>query len=189
MKILLLLTFVPSDSLPPLEVLYASIDSFYAVKTQAELAEYQISKKGEWLKYVPTVGLTYTLDGKPRPAISFSSSVIYRAKKDRQLIVGKRRRIVADNRLAAELDKASVRTLYLEYDQALQEWEMKEEIFRIDRQLLEIDRNRYERLEMAPSTFLQAKRLFLTKRQDHSKAKHQLEELKTKMINAARYKD
>ncbi len=166
MKILLLLTFMHADSLPPLEVLYASIDSFYAVKVQAELAEYQISKKGEWLKYVPTVGLTYTLDGRPRPAISFSSSVIYRAKKGRQLIVGKRRRIIATNRLAAAAEKAKVKSLHLAYYRALQELALQEELFEIDRQLFEMDRGRYERLEMAPSDFLKAKRQFLLKKQE-----------------------
>ena len=78
---------------------------------ETELAEFQISKKGEWLKYVPTLGLTYTLDGRPRPAISFSSSVIYRARKDRQTIASKRRSIIGKNRLEAETLKNEVQEM------------------------------------------------------------------------------
>ena len=109
MKTLLFIASLATDSLPPLEMLFHSIDSFYLLKTETELAEFQISKKGEWLKYVPSVGLTYTLDGRPRPAISFSSSVIYRARKDRQTVAAKRRSIIGKNLLAAEALKAKSR--------------------------------------------------------------------------------
>ena len=83
MKILLLLTLLQLDTLPPKEALFASIDSFYAIQTQAELLEYQESRKGEWLKFLPSVGITYTLDGQPRPSIGYSTNIIYSAKKVR----------------------------------------------------------------------------------------------------------
>ena len=41
------------------------------------------SSKGEWLKYVPNVGLTYTLADAPRPSMSFSTGVLHQAKRER----------------------------------------------------------------------------------------------------------
>ncbi len=75
--LILILALLPTDTLPEKSVLLNAIDSFYQVQTTAQLLEYQSSKKGEWLKYLPTVGMTYTLDGKPRPTISLSSTLLY----------------------------------------------------------------------------------------------------------------
>lgn len=161
--LLLILSLLPTDTLPEKSVLLNAIDSFYQVQTTTQLLEYQSSKKGEWLKYLPTVGMTYTLDGKPRPTISLSSTLLYRAKKDQQILAAKRQGIIEANRLEANKAKAKLEALLFEYESLQQEMAARKEILDIDQQLFEIDTQRYEDLEMAPSDFLKAKKAFLEK--------------------------
>ncbi len=161
--LILILALLPTDTLPEKSVLLNAIDSFYQVQTTAQLLEYQSSKKGEWLKYLPTVGMTYTLDGKPRPTISLSSTLLYRAKKDQQTLAAKRQAIVETNRLEANKAKAKLETLLFEYESLQQEMAARREILDIDQQLFEIDTQQYKDLEMAPSGFLKAKKAFLEK--------------------------
>ena len=187
MKTLLFIASLATDSLPPLEMLFHSIDSFYLQKMETELAEFQISKKGEWLKYVPTLGLTYTLDGRPRPAISFSSSVIYRARKDRQTIASKRRSIIEKNRLEAEILKDEVQEMVLRYYRTVREHELEKQIFNIDRQLFAIQQAEYERLELAPSAYLEARRQFLIKEQQFLSAREKSRQSRRSILNIAHY--
>ena len=165
MKLCLFLSWMMLDTLPSQEVLFQSIDSFYYVQAQAELLEFQTSKKGEWLKYLPTVGVTYTLDGKPRPAISFSSTILYRAKKDRQQQLVKQQSIREKFSLKAEKAKAEVRKLFLEYQLLQEEIAIKKEALEIDQQLFEIQQARYKRLEIGPEAFLKAKKAWLIQQQ------------------------
>ena len=187
MKTLLFIASLATDSLPPLEMLFHSIDSFYLRKMETELAEFQFSKKGEWLKYVPTLGVTYTLDGRPRPAISFSSSVIYRARKDRQTIASKRRSIIGKNRLEAEALKEEVQEMVLRYYRAVREHELEKQIFDIDRQLFAIQQAEYERLELAPSEYLAARRRFLVKEQQFLSVGEGLRQLRRTVLTASHY--
>jgi len=167
MKTFLLLAFLqlPTDSLPAREVLYQSIDRFYGQQTRAELLEYQESTRGDWLKYLPTLGITYTVEGAPRPMISYSTTVLYAAKKDGQRRAAKRQSIIETNRLAAERAKLQVGELLAEYELLLQELAVRRQIVAIDRQLFAIQAAQYEELEIAPSDFLKAKRTYLLQEQ------------------------
>ena len=184
MKTLIIaLSLFTTDTLPPKATLLQAIDSFYQVQTTSQLLEYQTSQKGEWLKYLPTVGLTYTLDGKPRPAISFSSSLLYRAKKDRQTIMAKRQAIIEANRITAQGVKTKLEEMIFEYECLQQEIASRREIFEIDAQLFEMDQQRYERLEMAPSDFLKSKKVFLEKQQAFRKLSIQAIRLEKGILN------
>jgi hypothetical protein len=152
--------------IPDKETLFTKIDSTYATKTQTQLLEFTDSKKGEWLKYLPTVGLTYTLDGKPRPSINYSTTLLYRATKDKQLKAAKRQQIIRQNQEAASKAKAELKKLLLEYTQLQEEIKLKKQILEIDQQLFDIEKAKYERLEIAPSEFLEAKKKLIL--QKHS---------------------
>lgn len=94
MKILLLFAFFASmdgrDSLPNETQLISALESFYQLQIESELAELEGFQKKKWLKYLPTVGLTYTLDGKPRPAISWSSTLLYSSQKGKAQVLAKK---------------------------------------------------------------------------------------------------
>ena len=187
--LILSLHILTTDTLPPANQLLSSIDSFYQVKTQAELLEYQNSKKGEWLKYLPTVGIQYTLDGKPRPTLSFSSSIVYRAKKDKHALVAKRRAIIEKNRLEAQKTKEVLQEMLDEYYVLSQELTARKELLEIDSLLFLIDQKQYDKLEMAPSEFLKAKKTYLQHVQAFRKHRNELFLLRRKILAFSRIGD
>ena len=175
--LILILSLFPTDTLPTKTTLLNNIDSFYQTKTSTQLLEFQSSKKGEWLKYLPTLGMTYTLDGKPRPTISLSSTLLYRAKKDQQALAAKRQAIIETNHLEAQKARNRLEELLFDYETLQQEILTRKEILDIDTQLFEIDTQQYENLEMAPSDFLKAKKAFLERQQDFNALMQDLEKL------------
>ena len=168
-KYLLLLCFttttIHSQTLPPLETLYTSIDSFYAAETHAHLLEFQEDKKGEWLKYLPNVGLTYTVAGAPRPSVGLNSGILYQAKRDKQRNAARRRSIQEKGALQAARARGAVAKLYATYLLRLEALKSHRELLAIDEQLFRMEVGRYERGEISPGDFLKAKRGWLLKQQ------------------------
>ena len=93
MKLLLLCAFFAVDSLPNESQLISALESFYQQELEAELMEFQSKQKIKWLKYLPTVGVTYTLEGKPRPAVSWSSNLLYSSQKEKAQLEVKKQSI------------------------------------------------------------------------------------------------
>ena len=153
------------DTLPPPPVLNQSIDSFYAQQTHLQLLEFRESKKGEWLKFLPNLGITYTVTGQPRPSISLSSGLLYQAQREKHTRDAKRRQIIENNRLEAEREKSKLRELLLRYQLLQEELEHLRTLHRVEAQLFAIREDEYQRQERAPSDFLQAKRTFLLQEQ------------------------
>ena len=166
-----------SQKLPPLAELYTSIDSFYAAEIHANLLEFQEDKKGEWLKYVPNVGLTYTVAGDPRPSVSFSTGVLYQAKRDKQRNAARRRSIGEKGALQAMRARGQVAKLYATYP-----LEFRRELLAIDEQLFLMEVDRYERGEISPGDFLKAKRGWLLKQQEVRDMEMELEVLRQEIL-------
>ena len=141
--------------------LQQSIHHHYNQQLAAELSEFSDSRKGEWLKYLPNVGTTYTLEGNFRPTISFSSNTIYRAKKDKQTREAKRHSIEKKIRLEEQKTLAAVQNMVTEYHIRLRELETQKLILETDRQLHAIQKDKYERSEIPPSDYLPAYKKWL----------------------------
>ena len=120
MKTLLLITFCFLDTLPPEQHLITSLDFFYQNQTQAELSEYQSTNQKQWLKYLPTIGLSYTINGKPRPTVSWSSNLIYTSQRNKERKEAKQKSIINKNTLKLQKDQLKLTALLQKY-QALKE--------------------------------------------------------------------
>ena len=160
----LILCLQAIDSLPEQRVLLTAIDSFYQLQTENLLLEYQETKKGEWLKYLPTIGLSYTIDGRPRPTASWSSTLLYRARKENTLRAAKRKAIVQCQARAGETAKLKLQDLLLDYNLLLANLEEEKEMLFIEEQLFSIYQMQYDSLEMAPSDFLIKRKQLLEKK-------------------------
>lgn len=178
----LLVRVAGAQELPPLGELYVSIDSFYAVEVHANLLEFQEDRKGEWLKYVPNVGLTYTVAGDPRPSVSFSTGVLYQAKRDRQRNAARRRSIGEKGALQAARTRGAVAKLYATYQLRLEALAFRRELLDIDEQLFRMEVDRYERGEISPGDFLKAKRGWLLKQQEVRDLEMELEVLRQEIL-------
>ncbi len=79
--------------LPTKDSLHAALDTFHDRQLEAQLAEFDASKKGNWLYYLPSVGISYTpiartrtdgnleLNSEPRPTVSFSLGQVLTARR------------------------------------------------------------------------------------------------------------
>ena len=170
------------QELPPLGELFTSIDSFYAAETHANLLEFHEDKKGEWLKYIPNIGLTYTLEGAPRPSLNLNTGILYQAKRDRQRNSAKRRSIEEKGALQAARTRGKVAKLYSTYLLQQKALAARREVIAIDEQLFRMEKDRYERGEISPGEFLKAKRTWLLKQQEVSDLKMKLEVLRQEIL-------
>ncbi len=178
----LLVRVAGAQELPPLGELYASIDSFYAAEVHASLLEFREDRKGEWLKYVPDVGLTYTVVGDPRPSVSFNTGVLYQAKRDKQRNAARRRSIEEKGALLAARARGAVAKLYAAYQLQREALAFRRELLAIDEQLFRMEEDRYRRGEMSPGDFLKAKRSWLLKQQEVRNIELDLEVLRQEIL-------
>ena len=171
-----------TQKLSPLAALYTSIDSFYAAEIHANLLEFQDDKKGEWLKYVPNVGLTYTVTGAPRPSVNLNTGILYQAKRDKQRNAARRRSIEEKGALQAARARGQVAKLYATYLLRQEALDFQRELLAIDEQLFRMEVDRYERGEISPGDFLKAKRAWLLKQQGVNDLEMELEVLRQDIL-------
>lgn len=174
---------LPSDSL-----LFASLDSFYTEKLNADLAEFQVKEKFAWLKYLPSVGIGYALGTDDqgnlknilRPSLSLSSGLIIRAIEGKQTKKAKIKSLKASNKLELEEEKRALEKLLRMYQAAIEDCIFFETILGIDRTLFEKDKKLHDEksIEMPTSKFLPLKKSYLIqleKNRNYSKKKKELE--------------
>lgn len=179
--------FARTDTLPPDAALYESLARYYEQKIAAELSEFQETEKGEWLKYLPNIGVTYTFDNKPRPSASISSSTIYNAKKSKQARAAKRKSIEQVNQLAYHQDKIKLQQLLNQYELETESVVFQAEIFEIDKTLFELEEVKYKNLEIPPSEFLKIKRAYLVKGFELKETQKELQLLVAHILVASKW--
>lgn len=191
MKILLLFAFFASmdgrDSLPSETQLISALESFYQLQVESELAELEDFQKKKWLKYLPTVGLTYTLDGKPRPAISWSSTLLYSSQKDKAQVLAKKQSIYKKNQLTLEKDKLKLKGLLRKHHFLEKDISFLQDLFKYDQQLFEIKKDQANKIQLAPSDFLKAEQALKKKAYDIFQKQRELLELETQILITAKY--
>ncbi|MEM9824155.1 MAG: hypothetical protein AAF985_23925, partial [Bacteroidota bacterium] len=172
-------------NLPAATALHHSLDSFYLLKTQAQLAELQLQTKGNWLKYLPTLGLTYTPTGKPRPSIGWSSNLLYTSQKKRQDHESKSRSIVLQNELAHQADRIRLDGLLRKWTYLLDDIDAHQQQLQLDSLIFDIEQQKYDHHQSLPSEFLKAKKAYLQKVHALRARKREMMELKNHILETA----
>ena len=177
------------DSLPPLPLLYAAIDTFHAHTARADLLELQESRRGNWLKYLPTLGLAYTPSGAPRPGLSYSTAVIYQAKKDKQTRAAKRLAILEQAQLAARRDKAALGPLLERHRSAERELAAALQLLELDRELLSYWQQELAAKNIGPVEFLGKRKAFMEQETGIERLRDRLRELEAELLAKAHFFD
>ena len=151
MKTLLLISLFFLDSLPPESQLYAALDSFYQQQTIADLTEYQSTTKKRWLKYLPSVGVTYNLEGDPRPTISWSSNLIYTSFKNKESKAAKQRSILQKKELQHQTDQLKLTALLQKHYALKQDIAFQKKLYTYDSQFYEVQQDQAQHLEISPT--------------------------------------
>jgi len=186
---LLSLSLILVDTLPNEQALYQSLDSFYYQQTKAELSEFDLTTKNQWLKYLPTLGLNYTLEGQPHPTVSWSSNLIYTSQKDKERKQAKRTSIQQKNDLKKQTDQLRLKTLLKEYHFREEELHSLEQSFEIDSILFEIKKDQEKNIQISPVELLQAQQQFLKRKQSLQQTYFNLKKLKFQILELARFKE
>lgn len=188
MKIIILsLCFIPQDSLPPQPQLLATLESFYQQQIESELSELNTKQKMKWLKYIPTIGVTYTLEGKPRPAISWSSTLLYTSQKDKAQIIAKKQAIYQKNHLTLEKEKLLLQQLIRQHHFLKQDISFLQDLLKYDLQLFDIKKDQAEKIEIPPSELLKATQALRKKEYNIFQKQRDLLQLESQILQVAKY--
>lgn len=191
MKFLLAIFFFasanPVDSLPPEPQLLAALDSFYHHQTTADLSELQTKTQHEWLKYLPTLGLIYTIDGQPRPSISWSSNLIYSSQKSKAQSEGKRLSIRQKNQLLHQKERLQLQQLIRKYHYLEADLILLKQLHQYDHELFKIQKIKADSLIIPPSAFITSQRDFEKKAFTLRQKERELLELEIEILITAKY--
>lgn len=183
------------DSLPPTDSLLLSLEQYHEKLLQAQLTEFQIAEKGSWLKYIPSVGLGYSLgtdnEGNLRnvlrPSLTYSTNVIYRVRQDKELKRAKIASIQRKSELEMETEKRTLKLLVKKYQNEVAELAFMERLNEIDLELYEIATVQFAAAEIAPSVYLPKKKAFLQKQFELFQKRTTIANLVTEVLLIAKY--
>jgi hypothetical protein len=140
---------------------------------EADLTTLQESKKGAWLKYLPTVsaGLApafrQSQDGSlnsslaPTLSIGLNSSLIYQAHRDKQQRAATRESIIKRSQLQEDLELAKLHRLQRRLQIETDKLNLHDGVADIDRQLYTLYKKQYDNHDITPEEYLLKRKAFL----------------------------
>jgi len=161
------------SQLPAADSLHAALDTFLDRQLTAQLAEFDESKKGNWLYYLPSVGIGYTpiaksgpdgdirFNNAPRPTLSFSLGQVLTARRRNRDIRAKRESLAASAALDREKAHRELDRLLHRHALLLLELETMRRVQEIDRQLFVLIQSDYDAAKISPQEFLPKQKAFL----------------------------
>lgn len=159
--------------LPTPDSLHNALDTFLDRQLAAQLAEFDESKKGDWLYYLPSVGISYTpiaksgsdgdirFDNAPRPTLSFSLGQVLNARRRDRDLRSKRESLAASAALDREKAHRELDRLLHRLALLLLELETMRRVQEIDRQLFVLIQADYDAARISPQQFLPRQKAFL----------------------------
>ncbi len=176
---------------PPLVTLFTAIDSFHAAQCAAELEEFQDSKKGRWLAWLPTIGASYVPSLEPgqpdrlRPTISYSLGSVERNIRQSETLKAKRRAIEERCRLDARQTKEKVWEMYRRRALLLEQLRHQEEVFAIDTQLFDFYTTQFKEVKIPADFYLGEQRKYLDKKFALHQARLHIQMLEAEILATA----
>lgn len=139
-------------TLPPLQSLYASVDSFYASLAAAQSQELRLSQKHRWLSYLPSPGYSPFAGGF---TLSLNLSAPLQEVRTRQQLKLKQASIYQLAALEATTLRHDVAATHQSISHSIQQYYAKDSLQTLKEKLLALYTAQYRRAELTPSQFLQ----------------------------------
>lgn len=145
----------------------------HQLQLSADLTTLQESKKGAWLKYLPSVsaGLAPAIrrgaDGSfnsglsPTLSIGVNSSLIYQSHSDKQQRKATREAIIKQNQLQEATEMAQLRRLQRRLQTETDKLNLHSGVTDIDRQLFTLYQKQYDNHDISPEEYLLKRKAFL----------------------------
>ncbi|WP_020569774.1 hypothetical protein [Neolewinella persica] len=140
---------------------------------EADLATLQESKKGAWLKYLPTVraglapALGFNPNGEaqsrlsPTLSVGLNSSLIYQAHRDKQQRAATRESIIKRSQLQEDQEIAKLHRLQRRLQIETNKLNLHDGVADIDRQLFTLYQKQYDNHDISPEEYLLKRKAFL----------------------------
>lgn len=177
-----------TDSLSSLDSLFSSVDNFHNQTLTAELKAFESNPKDYWMNFVPSVGVGYNLQGKPRPSISFSLNSLFQVRKQKRQVAAIKESIILKNHIERQKTKSTVSKIYQQIKTLKEDLKFSLKVFAIEKQLFEFHERQNQNHEIRPSEFLIMKIAFLKKEEIIRIQKRQIEILTLDLYETSQHK-
>ena len=145
----------------------------HQLQLSANLTTLQESKKGAWLKYLPSISLSsgltpFTSNGDSSPfgggggiSIGLNSNLIYQAHRDKQQRAVTREAITKRSQLQQDQEIAKLHRLQQRLQIETDKLNLHDGVADIDRQLFTLYQKQYENHDISPEEYLLKRKAFL----------------------------
>lgn len=182
-------------NLPPDSALFASLATYYQSKEQAELQPFSISKKYNWLSYMPSAGITYTFSpspsgsfrSRPAPVISFNANAIGSSIRQNKLQEAKKLHVSAALALEHQQDRLRLHKLLDQFKHDIQAISLYQDLHDLQNQILTIKKAQLDSLLIKPSDYLASQESQLRQRIQYDEKVAQLRRQYWDIMELARY--
>lgn len=149
------------DSLPARPTLFESLRTYHTEKAAATTTEYQTVEKYRWMKWMPSVGIGYNLQGAPVPTLSFSLGQVYANLNSKAQMASKTHAILRGSLLSFKTDSIDLEMLLQKVDILRGGIAYDETVAQVDSALWTILEGQYRNKDIGPTEYLTAKKQFL----------------------------
>ena len=185
-KIIFATLQMPSDSLPTNAELFASLRSFHAETSNARTAEYNAKEKNAYLKYLPSLGIQYNLQGQPRPSIGYNFNSIYTHRNETERTKAKIKAVQLQAEIEFKNDSFAIVEKLKRLDILKKSLLWLEAQNRIDDKIFENDKAFYAANQMSENDYLTKTRQYLERRERYEKVIQDIELLEIEILRLAK---
>lgn len=146
------------QELPTDSILINSLVRYYEAERLAQIKPYEIQESKPWIKYLPSLGIAYNLQGQPRPSFSYSPLSIFESKKSDKLRNASKEAVLLNYDLLISDRVGELKARIREYEMKLELYDMRMEVIELDKKLFEIEETKYNEDLIKPSEYLRAKK-------------------------------
>lgn len=183
-----------NDSLPSPETLFASLRAYHTAQTDSRSAEFKIQEKLDWMKYLPSVGLSYTLGTRNgeltqrlRPNLNFSFSQIFNSKRDKELRHAKIESITRQNEVDFKTDSLNLLIALKRCDIVREAANEMRTAQAIDDELFKLSQLAYDEKKVSTFQYLSEKRQYFERKERIVVKTEQLLLLEIEALRAAKW--
>lgn len=194
MKIICLITIcylilqnVIFAQLPETPALFAALRQHHDKRSEALTAEYRTADGVKWMRWMPSVGVMYNLQGQPRPAVNFSIDRIYQNIKDKDLRKAKTEAVKLNAEIQFKDDSLNLVSILKRIEILKSGFVILEAQQRIDDKLFEIVKAKFADNEVTPTVFLTEQRQLLERTGNVERRKEEIALLEIEALKVAKY--
>ena len=183
-----------NDSLPSSETLFASLRAYHTAQSDSRTAEFRIQEKLDWMKYLPSVGIGYTLGTKNgeltqrlRPNLNFSFSQIFNSKRDKEIRRAKIESINQQNEVDFKTDSLNLLIALKRVEIVREAANEMRTAQAIDDELFKLSQLAYDEKKVSTFQYLSEKRQYFERRERIVVKMEQLLLLEIEALRAAKW--